>query len=503
MHEAPLTACAPDPLRIVMRCAGTLRAKARYVFDILCLARGIPVEHADMPPRAGAWLLYGEARPGVDPLHRCVAVTHTSSSWEYLVGEEEPRAGRAPPAHPFVPTTPSETEASPQIPFDLPASAFYLLSSWAERNNPPKTESRQLYSTSLFARRNLPQDLLDRYLDRLMTSLDIVTQRTGQAPWTRLGWPNGSHYAVVLSHDIDFLPVRRIDTVAQGIKSIARHLLRHRDPADAARAAVGLARALLAGEDPYGCVPQIIAKERRLGVRASFQVAVGHGHPKDVNYRIEDERVCAYLRAIVDAGFDLCLHGSYRSTQDPARYVKEADLLARRLHRPRGSRQHFLSFDYDALFGAQERAGIQYDMSMGYPDQVGPRAGFSYPYFPYCLAEDRPYDVVEVSLVLMDVTLRGYLGLNAMRAWPKVYDVLEALRRKRGCASLVWHPIVFGGARDPGYDTLFSRAVEHVQATGGAATDGCTINRFWRSQARGYASFAHISEGWRTTGASA
>ncbi len=51
-------------------------------------------------------------------------------------------------------------------------------------------------------------------------------------------------------------------------------------------------------------------------------------------------------------------------------------------------------------------------MSMGFPDRIGPRAGFSYPYFPYCLDEDRPYDVVEISLFLMDVTLRSYMGLK-------------------------------------------------------------------------------------------
>ena len=51
------------------------------------------------------------------------------------------------------------------------------------------------------------------------------------------------------------------------------------------------------------------------------------------------------------------------------------------------------------------------------------------------------------------------------------------LRSKRGCVSAVWHPIVFGGARDPGYDRLFWDMVEHVPGIGGLATDGSDDRR--------------------------
>jgi hypothetical protein len=216
---------------------------------------------------------------------------------------------------------------------------------------------------------------------------------------------------------------------------------------------------------------------------------VARRHPNDVNYDIEDDTIRNYLRVITASGFDLCLHGSYRSTEDPDWYGDEAALLARRLGKPLGSRQHFLSFDYDALFAAQERVGIQYDMSMGYPDRVGPRAGFSYPYFPYCLKDDRPYNVLQLSLFLMDVTLRSYLRLKPTGARKVIDTTLDDLHRKGGCVSAVWHPIVFGSARDPGYDALYWDMTERIRKTGGLATDGRTINAFWRHRADSYASF--------------
>ena len=114
---------------------------------------------------------------------------------------------------------------------------------------------------------------------------------------------------------------------------------------------------------------------------------------------------------------------------------------------------------------------------------------FHIPYFPFCLAKNRPYDVVEISLFFMDVTLRSYMGLRPQGARDVIVSGLKELQRKHGAVSVVWHPIVFGAARDPGYDRLYWDLVERVQAMGGLATDGRTINAFWRERARCYSSF--------------
>jgi hypothetical protein len=47
------------------------------------------------------------------------------------------------------------------------------------------------------------------------------------------------------------------------------------------------------------------------------------------------------------------------------------------------------------------------------------------------------------------------MALSNQQAREEVDVTLERLRRKGGCASVVWHPIVFGGTRDPGIDDVF------------------------------------------------
>jgi len=478
------------PLPIVLCCAASLLPKVRYVFDSLFMAAGIPVAYSLYPPSAGPWILYGPAKNSSWPLERCIAVAHCPGSWQLFESDTDVAVAVGVDGLATVlPEKVTTLGSAIAIPFDIVANAFYFLCSWSERFGQNQTETRRLYANSVFARLEVPQDIVDQYLHRFLDRLEALCDRLGLRPWPGFEWPQRTDFALLLSHDIDFVPSGLIDTAKQGAKTVLRHLLIHRDPAEAALSASGLLKAVVTGRDPYGCIPEIIARERELGVRASFQVAVGRRHPNDVNYRIEDNWIRDYLRAITDNECDLCLHGSYRSTENSAWYIEEAALLSQRLGRPLGSRQHFLSFNYDTLFSAQEHAGIQYDMSMGYPDYPGPRAGFSFPYFPYCLEEDRPYDVLQISLFLMDVTLRSYLGLKGQRAWQKAVAVIDDLRQKRGCASLVWHPIVFGGARDPGYDRLFWDIVNHVRETGGLATDGRTINAFWREKADKYVSF--------------
>jgi hypothetical protein len=483
-----------DVLPVVVRCGPDCERRAKYALESLLMAAGVGVEYVSEAPASGPWLLYAATTLSGESEGQALHLRHDPVAWGSLV--DPLSISRSYPAAQPIFALPRGAEPPAQSPpavaagHDILANAFYFLAAMGERN---AAGTRRLYADSVFSRLGIPQDVVDRYVALLLHELDALTDRAGLPRLAKAQWPRGARFVVVLSHDVDFLPSGRTDILVQGAKTFARHLLRQRDPVTAAKAGLGLTKALIEGRDPYGCVPEIVAEETRRGVRSSFQVAVARRHPSDVNYSIEDDRVRDYLRVVLDAGFDLCLHGSYRSTERPEWYPEEARLLATRLAPPRGARQHFLSFDYDALFRGQERAGIGYDMSVGFPDQTGPRAGISYPYFPYCIAEDRPYDVVEIALVLMDVTLQSYLRLKPAEAWGRIERELNELRDKGGAASVVWHPIVFGGARDPGYDTLYWRLVEHVKAEGGLATDGRMLNECWRERAVRYPSFRHLS----------
>ena len=460
-------------LACVVECEDRWLPRVRYVLDVFARALGIRLHEVQATDSARPLLVYSPDVTRWASQRDVVAVRHDAAVWSAFSAEAAAESCMA------------DYGGDKVLPSDLLAHAFHFI---AAGGGYEPSGSRRLYSNSIFERHRVPMDIVDRcaHIFRRLVAGVVGDESFSNAHWA------GKAYAVALTHDVDYLPVNRWDNLKVAVKSTARHLIKQRSLREAVEALGAYLKAALRGQDPYGCVPAIISEERRRGVKSSFQVAVGHRHPVDVNYRIEDDRIRDYLEVILKEDFDLCLHGSYRSTEQPAWYEEEVELLTKRLGRPLGSRQHFLSFDSDALFGAQERAGIQYDMSMGFPDRCGSRVGFSHPYFPYSVAQERPYDVLQIPLVLMDVTLRGYMGLRGEAAWQEIERQLEAVRRVGGAVSVVWHPIVFGGARDPGFDRLYWRLVEYVQETNGLATDGRTINALARARTEQYGLISHL-----------
>ncbi len=475
----------------VLECDSHVERRAKYVLDTLCMAADLRVRYVRTAPEGLPWILYAPASAARPRDPACIPVTFDPSAWDScdraVTPDRTATCGEVRVAYPTAHTL--DSTSSEGIGFDLPANAFFFLASMWERRREGGQGGRAMYAQSVFATCGFDQDVVDRYLALLLEKVDAALAALRQATRVRPEWPGGAGYAVVLSHDVDYIPRGRSDVAVQGAKTFLRHLVKQRRPADAFRSAGGFIRGVLAGRDVYGCLPDMVARERELGVRASYQIAVARRHPADVTYRVEDPAIRTYLNCLTDDVADICLHGSVRSTERMEWYEDEAALLARCLKAPSGSRQHYLAFDYETLFRAQERAGIRYDMSIGYPDSTGSRTGFSFPFFPYSLAEERPFDVVEIGLFLMDVTLQSYMSLDASRARSVADRVLAGLAARAGCASIVWHPIVFGGARDPGFGDLFWDLVTAVRRSGGIATDGRTVNSWWRDRAGCYESF--------------
>jgi len=155
-------------LHVVLRCSSELLAKVRYVFDTLCMARGIPIVYISEPPHEGPWLLYGAVKEPYWPLGSCVTLAHCAEAWSFLGNEQEPSAVEIADGLAVVfPQRAAEFDPPLGISFDLVANAFYFLSSWTERYGPAKGRTRHLYANSIYARIGVPLDIVDQYLDRL------------------------------------------------------------------------------------------------------------------------------------------------------------------------------------------------------------------------------------------------------------------------------------------------------------------------------------------------
>jgi hypothetical protein len=156
---------------------------------------------------------------------------------------------------------------------------------------------------------------------------------------------------------------------------------------------------VLPWRNPYWQFREIAELEEALGVRSAFYI-LNEPHilskdpgtwvrPQDWvqhlgRYDINDPDLRAEIRRLQDNGWEIGIHGSYRSSRDPVRLRYEKDLLENLLAAPvAGGRQHYLNVSIPETWRYHADIGLRYDASLGSSETYG----FQYGYSPI-----RPFD---------------------------------------------------------------------------------------------------------------
>jgi hypothetical protein len=227
-------------------------------------------------------------------------------------------------------------------------------------------------------------------------------------------WPEATPLAVCLTHDVD------------NIERPMEHILKVKDrfgSADFRKAQAGLISL-------YDNVDLIREKEMAEGFRSSFYFM-------SANYPLEKVRASA--QRLNAGGWEAGLHGDFGTHDSEAEMEKAVERLTKGLGiRPRGLREHYLKFDYGKSWGIMERAGFDYDTTVGNTDRLGFRLGLATPFHPPDEAW-RPLGLLELPLSLMDTTLWGYLKRTEAEGFDDVKRSMRAVEGVEGLFTLLWH----------------------------------------------------------------
>jgi len=303
-------------------------------------------------------------------------------------------------------------------------------------------------------------DPLDPPLERLRRRLGVEPRRWG-----------GARFAVALSSDVD-VPWRWTRRAALGSAARLKGAVlkgRGRAAWREARALAAVPLHKLRGSDPYWRFEQVTGELKRRGAGSTFFVMAGHRCPADgPSPELYDRLRPKLVQTLQDGGAEIALHGSYTAADDPAQLAREAERLRNLAGRVSGHRFHYLRLDPQRNLGAIEKLGFTYDCSLGFPDQPGFRAGIAQPFRPWDFETERPFDLIEIPLAVMDATLaeEHYLGLSARQAEPRLLQLLDWVQENGGAFSLLWHPGSFDRSQG-GWNKLYFRLVEAVQERGG------------------------------------
>lgn len=343
---------------------------------------------------------------------------------------------------------------------DIIASGFYFLTCWHEYilgfHNARK--GRVDFKQSLQYRWDFTEiPVVDVYCQMLL----YVTDRYIPEFVREIYWNKDSAFCVSLSHDVDYWNYwaqrQQFKTLVYNLKSLPGRPLR------ALWKIVGHTVHKNLVHDPWRAVRKITLRESKYRVKSTwFLLARDDFEDARQNY-ITD--VVAREQVIDLLGqTEIGLHGSPESAFDPEKLQQELSLLRNMGFNPTGFRTHYLHFDYQKSFSILESAGILYDSTLGYWENIGFRAGISFPFHPFNIAENRPFRVLEIPLIVMDTTLYSSKAMNLSfrQSWQNLKRLIDLASKYQSHLSLLWHNTSFDPIDYPMLGSLYWKTIAYA-----------------------------------------
>lgn len=265
-------------------------------------------------------------------------------------------------------------------------------------------------------------------------------------------------FALCLSHDVD-----RIYKTYQYLWNAVQN----KD----LREAVGI----LSTKNPYWTFGRTMDIESTLGVRSSFnvldEIALSERPKSDWftkngwklfagRYEIEDPEVISIFRVLDKFGWEIGLHGSYTSCENPDRFAYEKDHIESVAGTEiLGNRQHYWNLSRPNTWRHLRDAGIKYDTSLGSSTKI---------HFQHGHELVRPFDdeFVVFPWSLMDGAVMES-GDSISEVMANCQSVLEEARSHRSAIVLDWHAGDVFSERDyPGWGAVYRRLIEQALEMG-------------------------------------
>lgn len=276
-------------------------------------------------------------------------------------------------------------------------------------------------------------DMFDRFSYYLSNNTNVFTPVVSQA-LVENGYtpkyPLNKSFAVCLTHDIDVLNNPFISRVY--------HCLRAMMQGDKKMACRRL-KSIFNKKKPYYNLQEIMNLEEKYDAKSTFYFMALNPGDKDYNYNIDD--IKNELKLIDDKGWEVGLHGSHDAWNSYETLINEKERLEKAFGKKVvGYRNHFLRFKVPDTWEYLSKAGFKYDSTFGYADCIGFRNGMCHPYSPYNLNTKSYINIMEIPLIVMDITLFDtYMRLTHEEALEQTKVLIDKVAELHGVFTLLWH----------------------------------------------------------------
>ena len=195
---------------------------------------------------------------------------------------------------------------------------------------------------------------------------------------------------------------------------------------------------LFSRKDPYDTYKTLRRIQKKLNLENIYFFQVGNQGPYDKNLSLN--RKMNKLISKVSKYAEIGIHPSYNSNSHVDILRDERlDLMKIAGNPITKSRQHYLKMRLPKTYENLIKVGIEADYTMGFPDQIGFRAGIAlpYPFFNIQTNTQRPLTIVPFQI--MDGTLKDYMKLSPDEAIQKVRMLKETIKDGNGQLVSIFH----------------------------------------------------------------
>ncbi len=340
------------------------------------------------------------------------------------------------------------------LPFDLFSAVFYMLSRY-EEYLPHRRDKydRFIAEDSIAAQNNFLQTaIVDRWLIQLK---EILLEQFPELSFRR------RKYNYLLTLDIDNAYAFKGKGMLRNLGAAIRSIIK----GDFQQLKLQLRVLSNKTQDPFDTYNYLLNIQKKYGLKPIYFFLLADYGLNDKNISYQNRSFQSLIKSIADYS-DIGIHPSFGSNYKAEKLHSEISRLERITKRDVvKSRQHFLKLHLPETYRQLVEEDIHEDYTMGYASMLGFRAGAAFPFPFYDLDEEVELKLTVYPFMVMDATLKYYLGTTKEEALENIKQIIDEVKAVNGSFVSLWHNESLGSSKAwEGYRELFEEMNEYASA---------------------------------------
>ncbi len=368
---------------------------------------------------------------------------------------------------------------------DILKSAFYLLSGYQELQfGEPDLYGRFPWKSSIQYSLGITQKpVVNYYFEQILDAFERFCQLNG-LEFKRL---TREAPVLFLSHDVDRIKKYTLRNLVISVFQLLGIKPGSLGTSDQLKMIRDYAKGILFfRKNPYWNFQEMVALEDKLKICSTW-FFLEKTKMNNSRYHFRDLKIRDLINFLSESGHEIGVHGTFESSEDQDAMNGGIQRLKAVCKSPvKGIRQHFLKFRNPTTSEIQINAGLAYDASLGFAEQVGFRNSYAYPFRLYDFNKNKAMDIWQLPLNVMEATFLEYLELPTASIPETIQPLLDEVMRFKGVFSLLWHNCRLDEEWTPGINAVYECLLTEIMQSGFISLTGQqTVNSFKSGGASG------------------